>query len=429
MHSDPAHALAELLNRPHGGPVWLRVGQLFDGETAAADTHLVFDAHAIRHLGDEPPVAVLRAGQSVPDLHLPGHTVLPGLVEAHAHLFLEGGEADGDKRAAYLALDDATLLANALPRLERLLRLGIVAVRDAGDRNGVGLALQARYRSPARGAMPYLDSPGPAIHHAGRYGKFMGRALEEDGDIVAAVAQRAGLGAHRIKLLATGIINFAKGAVTAQPQLPAEELTTAVTASRALGKQTMIHCSGHDGVANCIAARVDTIEHGFFIDRDQLAQLRDLDIAWVPTFAPVQFQHDHAAELGWDDIVRGHLRRILDDHAACLAHAGEIGVRVIAGSDAGSQGVAHGHGFLWELELMERAGLSAHQVLHAATGAAADRLGLAEACGRLRVGAPARLLLTAAPIFQSVTQLRAPLITICDGQVFTGGDNPHQPGL
>jgi imidazolonepropionase-like amidohydrolase len=429
MHADPAIVLSELLALPPGGPVWLRVGRCFDGETATADTHLVFDAHTIRHLGDEPPAAVIRAGQTQPDLHLPEHTALPGLVEAHAHLFLEGGEPDSAKRAAYLELDDASLLANALPRLERLLRLGIVAVRDAGDRNGVGLALQARYRSPARGAMPYLDSPGPAIHHAGRYGKFMGRALEDDGDIVAAVAQRAALGAHRIKLLATGIINFAKGAVTAKPQLPTEELATAVTASRALGKQTMIHCSGNDGVAHCIAARVDTIEHGFFIDRDQLAQLRDHDIAWVPTFAPVQFQHDHAATLGWDDTVRGHLRRILDDHAAALAHAGEIGVRVIAGSDAGSQGVAHGHGFLWELELMERAGLSTHQVLHAATGAAADRLGLGEPCGRLGVGDPARLLLTAAPVLTSVTHLRDTLVTFCHGRVFTGGDNPQIPGM
>ena len=61
--------------------------------------------------------------------------------------------------------------------------------------------------------------------------------------------------------------------------------------------QFWVHCSGNDGVANCIAARVDTIEHGYFIDDNQLAQLRDLDLAWVPTFAPVQYQVDHAAAL------------------------------------------------------------------------------------------------------------------------------------
>ncbi len=292
------------LTRPDRGPVWLRVGALFDGREARRDAHLVFDAAGVRHAGGPPPPSVLRPGQTAPDLHLPGHTALPGLIEAHGHFFLEGGEEQPAQRAGSLELSDAALLARAQPRLARLLRLGIVGVRDAGDRRGVGLALQRRSRSAARGAMPYVDSPGAAIHHQGRYGAFMGRPLEEHGGIEAAIAARVAEGAAHIKLLATGIINFEKGAVTARPQIPADELTRAVAAARAHGRQTMIHSSGHDGVAHSIAARVDTIEHGFFIDREQLARLRDLDIAWVPTFAPVQYQLDKAAALGWSDLVR-----------------------------------------------------------------------------------------------------------------------------
>jgi imidazolonepropionase-like amidohydrolase len=257
----------------------------------------------------------------------------------------------------------------------------------------------------------------------------MGRPLEEHADIAAAVAARVAEGARHIKLLATGIIDFAEGAVRSKPQLPADELAAAVAAARSHGRQTMIHCSGRDGVENCLAARVDTIEHGFFVDRGQLARLRDLDIAWVPTFAPVQFQADHAAALGWSDPVRDQLRRILDAHASSLAHAAAIGVRILAGSDAGSHGVPHGHGFLTELALMEAAGLRAEQVLRAATGDAAVRLNFEERFGVLAAGARPRFILASAPVLESVRHLRAPAEIFFDGRLFTGGDDPAEPGL
>jgi imidazolonepropionase-like amidohydrolase len=208
-----------------------------------------------------------------------------------------------------------------------------------------------------------------------------------------------------------------------------DELTRAVTAAHTLGRETMIHCSGNDGVQNCIAARVDTIEHGFFIDRDQLARLRDLNIAWIPTFAPVHFQWEHGTALGWSELVRSNLRRILDDHAARLREAGELGVRIIAGSDAGSHGVPHGYGFFTELEIMEAAGLSTLQVLRSATGASAGRLGLREDQGRLRIGARSRFLLTDAQVLQSVRHLRQPLTVVFDHAVFSGGDVSTKPGL
>lgn len=412
--------------RPHA---WLRVGRGFDGEAVRADLHVVYEGATLLHVGGPPPLGVLRAGQTEPDLHLPRHTILPGLIEAHSHLFLAGGELHPDRRAENLKLSEADLLARAEARLERLVRLGFAAVRDAGDRNQVGLALQRRYQSPARGPMPAVESPGAAIHHQGRYGSFMARALQEHGGIAAAVDARVAEGARHIKLLATGVINFEKGTVTAKPQMPADELREAVAAARKHGRQVMVHCSGHDGVANCLAGGVDTIEHGFFVDRAQLAQMRDLDVAWVPTFAPVQFQKDHGRELGWSDLVCTNLQRILDDHAASLVHAAEIGVRIVAGSDAGSHGVAHGHGFLWELELMERAGLSAARVLHTATGAAAARLDLGEPVGRLKAGARARFILTEAPVLESVRHLRAPCTVVHDGEAVDGGDDPQRPGL
>lgn len=414
------------------GPVWLRVGRLFNGtdDKSIPDAHLVYDSAGVRHAAaSPPPVNILRAGQSAPDMELPAHTALPGLIDAHTHLFLEGGEENPSIRSEYLKLSPEETYTRTEARLKRLLAIGVVGVREAGDKIGIGLALQARWRSEQRGLMPYVDAPGAAINHTGRYGSFMSRPVEEQGSPEAAVADRLAAGAHRIKLLATGIINFEKGAVTAKPQMPVEELTCFANAARARGRQTMVHCSGNDGVANCIAAQVDTIEHGFFIDDDQLAKIRDLDLAWIPTFAPVQFQVDKAAELGWSDHVRDNLQRILDGHSRSLVRAAGLGVRIVAGSDSGSHGVPHGWGFLRELELMQQAGLSAGQVLHCATGAAAARLGFSENFGVLTAGAKTRFLLTEHDVLLDVAHLSRPKTLIFDNTVITEGDDPSVPGL
>src|ERR1051326_2648984 len=97
------------------GPVWLQVGTLLDGTstTPLRDAHVVYDANAIRYVdtADTPPSAdLLKPGQMSPDCILPNHTILPGLIEAHAHLFLEGGELDLEKRQAYLKKSPEELL-------------------------------------------------------------------------------------------------------------------------------------------------------------------------------------------------------------------------------------------------------------------------------------------------------------------------------
>ncbi len=410
-------------------PVWLRVGTLLDGASTAParDAHVVYDAGAIRFVGragQTPPPGVVRAGQTAPDLHAPDATLLPGLTDAHAHLFLEGGELDFDRRAAYLKQSPEQLLALALPRLEKLVRLGVTGVRDAGDKDGVGLALSRRYKALSSrpsalssDPMPYVESPGAAIHHRGCYGGFMGSPLEDFASPAECVASRVAAGADRIKLIPTGIINFKQGAVTTEPQMTVDELRALVAAARAAGRQTFAHASGDAGIERVVESGVDSVEHGFFVRDDQLARMRDRRTAWVPTFAPVQLQVDHAARFGWDATVVGHLRRILDGHAASLVRAHALGVPIVAGSDAGSCGVAHGLGFYHELELMERAGLPALAVLNAATGVGADRLEYREKIGRIAPGWRSRFILTPHNPLATVANLRRPKTVVFDGAV------------
>ncbi|MDQ8201949.1 amidohydrolase family protein [Pelagicoccus sp. SDUM812003] len=355
--------------------------------------------------------------------------MLPGLIESHAHLFLEGAELDFEKRKAYLKQSPTMLLAKAILRLEKLLKLGITAYRDAGDKDGVGIALSKLYRSPSHPAMPYVESPGPAIHHRGRYGSFMAEPIEDHAHPASVVEHRIKLGADRIKLIPTGIINFKKGLVTAKPQMDAQEVKAFTEAAKERGKQTFAHASGSDGIQNAIDGGVDSVEHGFFITDEQLARMRDLDIAWTPTFAPVQVQVDEAERMGWDQTVVSHLRRILESHSRSLAKAQARGVKIVAGSDAGSCGVGHGTHFLSELELMEQAGLSPLQVINSATGVPASRLGFSERFGSLTAGCKPRFILTEHDPLACVSQLRLPKITHFDGREFVGSESDDISGL
>jgi imidazolonepropionase-like amidohydrolase len=422
-------------------PVWLRVGTLLDGTstTPVTDAHVVYDATGIRFVGrngQTPPRELIRAGQTAPDVSVPDGTLLPGLIEAHAHLFLEGGELDPEKRAAYIKQTPAELQAAAVPRLEKLVRLGVTAVRDAGDKDGVGLALSQRYKTLrsqpsalSQSVMPYLESPGAAIHHRGRYGSFMGGALEDYASLADCVAARVAAGADRIKLIPTGIINFQKGAVTTEPQMTTDELRQLVAAATAHGRQTFAHASGDAGIERVIESGVDSVEHGFFVRDDQLTRMRDRRTAWVPTFAPVRLQVDEANRYGWDGNVVGNLQRILDNHAASLAKAHALGVLIVAGSDAGSVGVPHGTGFYYELELMERAGLPSLAVINAATGTSAGRLAYREKFGRIEPGHLPRFILTRHSPLAGIANLRRAKIVVFDGAVFESGDVPDTAGL
>lgn len=417
-------------------PVWLRVGTLIDGvgATPLRSAHVVYNSREILHVGTDAPAAgLLVPGQHSPDADLPGHTLLPGLIEAHAHFFLEGGELDPQKRAAYLRQSPATLLALARARLEKLVRLGITAVRDAGDKDGVGLAL-SRLSKSGRGPgggypMPIVDSPGAAIHHRGRYGSFMADPVEDFPSPLACVEARVRSGADRIKLIATGIIDFERAAVTSAPQMSGDEVAAFVAAARSFDRQTLAHASGASGIENVLSGGVDSVEHGFFVTADQLAQMRDRQIAWTPTFAPVQKQLDHADRMGWDAPTQANLRRILDQHAASLRRAHALGVPLLAGSDAGSWGVPHGLGLLEEMELMQRAGLPPLAVISAVTAAPSRHLAFRENLGRIRPGFLSRFLLTRYSPLDTVANLRQPEIVVFDGVGFPPHESIDPHGL
>ena len=361
---------------------------------------------------------------SGPAADVTGGFLMPGLVEAHAHVFLDGALVDAAARNARRAAGPGQWLPTARANLARCTRAGVTVVRDAGDRYGVNHAM--RDELAAREDAPIaLRSPGAALKRAKRYGGFIGNDVAGGDDLRSAVAELC-RASDDIKIILTGVVDFAAGCVAGAPQFDVEELTLIVAEAHARGRKTFAHCSGLAGLDVAVAAGVDSIEHGYFMSRDILARMADKGIVWVPTFAPVHFQWACPQHSGWDRGTIENLSRILDAHGEHLSLADELGVAVIAGSDAGSPGVEHGAGLIDELLHLLRAGLPMAAVLRAATSRPRALWGMAPA-GIARGQCADMILLDRSP-FDDPTALREVRL-VMKGECWTAADASERVGV
>ncbi len=360
-------------------------------------------------------------GEELPVLRAP--FVMPGLVEAHCHLFLDGAELDFEARKNYLNAPRETMLSVGRRSLEQNLAAGVTLIRDAGDIHGINAQLQAE-TAGRTGGSPVIISAGRALRKAGRYGSFMALEATDSASIVHLIHQLAPT-AGQLKILLTGIIDFERGQMKGGVQFDLDETRLIVRTARELGLRTFAHCSGLDGLKIAVEAGIDSIEHGFFMTRDILFMMADKGIVWVPTFSPVQFQHRRPELAGWSaDTVAG-LRRILDNHREHLAFAAEIGVAIVAGSDAGSYGVPHGRGVIDELFFQHDAGLSIEQCLASATSVPRRVWGCEPA--DLAAGQRANLVALEGSPFDSIEHLRHMRFLVHDRKLAPGAMHKHDP--
>lgn len=310
--------------------------------------------------------------------------LMPGLVDAHVHLFLDGGPTDSPTRAAHLKQSVDQLTEAARRSARQNLAAGVTLVRDAGDRHGINNRVRDEAKDPVAG-LARVRSGGLGVKRAKRYGAFMATDVDDATSIRSSVTQLAQAN-DEIKLILTGIIDFDAGAVTDEPQFDIPAARLVVETAHACGRKVFAHCSGVKGLDVAVEAGVDAIEHGFFMTREHLLKMRDRGLAWTPTFCPVHFQWAQPDAVGWSANTVGNLRRILDAHAEHVRLADELGVPLLLGTDAGSMGVVHGQALREEADRFQEAGLSVEALLRAATSSARRHFGHAQP--RLAVGAP-----------------------------------------
>ena len=333
-----------------------------------------------------------------------GAFLLPGFVDAHVHLFLDGQPTDGPTRSAHLKKSREELTEAARRSARQSLACGVTLVRDAGDRHGINHRI--RDEAAGRHDLARVRSGGLGVKRPKRYGAFMAMDVDDAESIRSSVARLAADN-DEIKLILTGIIDFDAGAVTDEPQFDFDSARLVVETARAHGRKTFAHCSGEKGLAIAARVGVGSIEHGFFMTREVLAIMRDRQVAWTPTFCPVHFQWSQPQAAGWSANTVGNLRRILDRHAEHLRLADEMGVTLLIGTDAGSMGVEHGRALLEEIDRYLEAGLSLEKTLAAATSSARRHFGHAHPL--LERDAPFEAVLLAQSPFDHLAALRHPV--------------------
>lgn len=301
---------------------------------------------------------------------LSGYTVMPGLVNAHVHLAMSGtGDAETRTRQLTASYGEAkgTIAAN----LTRHAEFGVVAVRDGGD--GGGHVLRYKNELPVHGQGPVAIRAGRGWRQPGRYGKLVG-GTPQYGNLSESIRKdiAESKGDH-VKIVNSGLNSLKVFGKQTRPQFEADEMRVAARMAKSFGLKTMVHANGVVPVKISVEAGCDSIEHGFFMGRDNLARMADNGVFWVPTACTMKAYAEHP---GIGKAEADIAKRNLDHQLDQIRLAKDYGVSIAAGTDAGSPGVHHGPAIAEEVRLLMAAGFSISEAVRCASSNGAALLGL-----------------------------------------------------
>ncbi|MDE3114334.1 MAG: amidohydrolase family protein, partial [Pseudomonadota bacterium] len=183
--------------------------------------------------------------------------LMPGLVDGHVHLFLDGAPTDLAVRSAHMKKSVEDLTEAARQSARAAVACGVSLVRDAGDKHGINNALRAEARRPGSG-LPQVRSGGIGIRAPKRYGAFMAADVA-DRQAMREATIRLAAENDEVKLILTGIIDFEAGAVTDEPQFNLDDVRLVVETARAHGRAVFAHCSGIKGLEIAAATGLGSI--------------------------------------------------------------------------------------------------------------------------------------------------------------------------
>lgn len=359
-------------------------GAIFDGETMLAAGHaLLVENGRIARIA---PAASF-SGYAGRTVDASGMTILPGLIDCHAHVVL-GGELNPS--VALTGISHVELTLRAIENALASLKGGITSMRDLGGVDHVELRVRDAFNS-GRLFGPTIRAAGKFICMTGGTNYFIARQADGPDEVVKAVREQVHAGCDCVKLMATGGV-LTPGVRLEQAQFTCEEMTAGVTEARRFGRPVASHAMTPAGVLNAVRAGVNSIEHGVVLDAQCIDEMLARDVVLVPTLMPFNRMIESNAG-GLPDWAMEKARWASERHAKSFRAYYEAGGRIAMGADTGTPFNPHGHA-AWELSHMVRAGMKPADALKAGTATAADLLRLDDR-GRLREGLAADIIVTA----------------------------------
>ncbi|HEX6306853.1 MAG TPA: amidohydrolase family protein [Longimicrobiales bacterium] len=351
-------------------------------------------------------------------LELPGLTLLPGLIDLHAHLLLHPyDEASWDDQV--LREPEALRVARATVAARRTVEAGFTTIRDLGT-EGAGYADVGLRRAIDEGVIegPRVLTTTRAIVATGSYGPRRGLspdfedlpvgAEEADGaDLVRVVRDQIGRGADWIKLY--GDYRWGPDG-EARPTFTQEELVTAVDVAASSGRFVAVHAVTPEAMRRAALAGARTIEHGDLGTPEVFRLMAERGVVLCPTVAAGDAIEQYR---GWRRGVDPEPARIRAKRESVRA-ALDAGVTLCVGGDVGV--FPHGDN-VRELELLVEYGMTPADVLRAATAGNAETLGMSDRIGSVRRGLLADLIAVEGEPAADIAALRAVRFVMKGGRI------------
>ena len=364
-------------------------------------------------LQDRRIVAVVpdREAREGDTLDLGGLTLLPGLINCHVHTCLAG---DADPSRTMADESYAATVVGAVVRARRTVEAGVTTVRDLGGREYAEIAVRDAVRVGII-AGPRMLCAGRAVCMTGGHGwRLLGRQADGVDDVRKAVREQLRAGADVIKLIATGGV-MTPGVDPRAAQLTLDELRAGVDEAHRARRRIAAHAMADEGIAWCLDAGIDTIEHGVFLTEELAARMARQGTALVATLIAPHAIVEGGLAAGIPEFAVKKSIPLRERHLESFGLALRAGVAIAAGTDAGTPLNPHGT-IVPELALMVGAGMEPLQVIRSATSVAAGVLGLESETGSVAAGLAADLVAVEGDPTADVKALDAVRLVIADGR-------------
>ncbi len=401
---------------PPSAEIVLRAAHLVDvaGSHIVSPAEILIEGERITEVGTSVKHP---AGATLIDLG--NRTLMPGLIDAHVHLFLHPGSED--LQTVEESVPQRTIIAVLAAKAD--LMAGFTAERDMGT-EGAGSADTAVRNAIDKGLVP-----GPRLRISGNAVDVLGG--HEDAtrfnpdqhvlpnatwannaaELVSVIRQQFKEGADFIKIYETGRDSFQNEKLTTPYQYTEAELTAAVTEAARVGKVVAVHATGEPGTLYAARAGVSSIDHADQLSDQTMQLMRTKNIPAIPTFTISEYFADHAENA--DSSARQH--HTLTLHAAEFRKQLAAGVPMAVGSDVGP--FPHGTQAR-ELVLMNQYGMTNAAVLQADLINGARVLGWEDQIGQLKAGYFADVIAVSGNPLDDITAVQKVSFVMKGGQVY-----------